>query len=273
MSEEDPCRDGATGRPLDGSVDDVSLYWAQYRRMRDPLGREELLAAYRSLVDEALDDLPAHAMGAFERAALERRAVRGLGDAIDRYPDSGDIERFPSYASNRVHAAVTEGLQQLDWLPRPILRHEPAPLPSAGRPHAFEVSGNEPGPAAAWSVDVTPGRSGRGAHPAGTGRPSRQDDERAPFRALARLVSTYRVDLAMRSEDDAADQVRHAMRRLPEQQRTVLTLQFLAGLSLEQVGALLGTSLIGARRTVEQALSTLRIAIDEDSGSLAAQAG
>jgi RNA polymerase sigma factor (sigma-70 family) len=279
MSYQDPGPDGATGTPRGTSVEQLLPFWAQFRRLRDPLGREELLVAYQFIVDDMLDELAEHTLGEFDLAALERRAVRSLGDAVDRYPDNGEIERFPNYAATRVRAAVTDGLHQMDWLPRAIVRHQPPSAPAASRPAGIEAPASA-GEAAlqglAWAGtdQVALGRgAGRGAHPAGTGRTSRLDDERAPFRALARMVSVHRIDLPARNEDDAADQVRRAMRRLPEQQRTVLTLQFLAGLSLEQIGALLGTSLIGTRRAIELGLSTLRIAIEDDAGPLAAQAG
>ncbi len=188
-------------------------------------------------------------------------------------PTRASSNGFPTTRRQRVRSAVTDGLERLDWLPRTIVCPNPPATAGATRVAADRTPSTEATSFASFDAGSSRAAS-RAAHPSAAGSAAaRREEERAPFRALARTLGLNRQEAASVGDDDPADQVRVALRRLPEQQRTVLTLQYLAGLSLEQVGALLGTSLIGARRASEHALGTLRRSMEEDAGPLAAQAG
>src|SRR5579871_18520 len=242
MSLEPISEDGPAG---DERMDEPPIVagrlWAGFRRTRDVLHREELVLAYRFLVDDALAVLAPDRADPDELTSLEERAVSGLEAAIDRFPDDGDPRRFTIYAAARVRAALEDALQRLDWMPRTIRRRR------------------QPGEEPVAPIDDGP-REAAAPRPARAGSPEAWGElEEAPYRALARTIGLYGAEGAA----DPAARVRHALRRLPEQQRTVLTLQFLAGLSLDQVGALLGTSSIGARRAGEHALEALRRAVEE----------
>ncbi len=83
MSYVDPAgpadRDGldpTAARTPDGAPEGIERFWAQFRRMRDPLGREELLIAYRHVVDEVLADVPAEELDESELAGLELSGFR-----------------------------------------------------------------------------------------------------------------------------------------------------------------------------------------------------
>lgn len=246
---------GAARRPAKRAA------WAQYRLRCDEASRDRVVAAHGNLVSDALSRAGASGLTGDELSVVERYAWDGLCDAVDRYPDTRAAADFAAFAEVRVAAAVRDALQRLQLAPLTLYRRPVRCAPAGGRSDGVSRDGH--------------GRSpGRGeAPPERSTAAQRAEEFRLPYRGLVRAIGLAPEPPAIGT--DPADRVRRAMRRLPEQQRTVLTLQYLAGLDLEQVGSLLGSGVIGARRASEVALDALRLAVEDDGGLplVAAQAG
>ncbi len=267
MSCEVPDGGDASLDARDWNSAQLRAQWWRFREQRDPIERELLLEAYQYLTAEVLETVLRDSAADPALAGLGPRAVAGLEDAVDRFPDSGDPSRFEEFAIARVRLAIEEGLQRIDWMPRTLRRRD---VPSQPHPTVEHETSKDLGLDRILSAAAERSRAARkGA--CGSGGPI--DPSRAPYIALAHVLGLP-LDTAEgvgRRPDEA---VRHALRRLPEQHRTVLTLQFLAGLTIEQVGALLGSTTIAAHRSSEHSLAALRRAIEDDNGgSLAAVAG
>ena len=93
--------------------------WQQYGMgQREPV-LEQLINAYRHLVEyqvqRLLIDLPA----SVDRDDLLSEAHIGLIDAINRF-DPGKEVKFETYASIRIRGAIVDYLRKLDWAPRSL---------------------------------------------------------------------------------------------------------------------------------------------------------
>jgi RNA polymerase sigma factor FliA len=97
----------------------MSTHWQSYGiGQREPV-LDQLVSAYRHLVDfqvsRLLIDLPA----SVDRDDLLSEARIGLMDAINRFDPSKGV-KFETYASIRIKGAIVDYLRKLDWAPRSL---------------------------------------------------------------------------------------------------------------------------------------------------------
>jgi RNA polymerase sigma factor for flagellar operon FliA len=239
-------------RPALTAADDEAMTtaWAEYWAHRDLDARNALLVAYRGVVDRVVSHLPSSIRDYWDVGDLKSFGTIGLIEAIERFDEESTVNRFAAYASTRVRGAVFDELRRLDWLPRTVRRrvisyrttvdtlsselHRP---PS--RDEVFASMDVKPNDGAALLVEV---QSAQLLHLDHAGQSdSDGDDDFAPL--SDRIVSGGDHDpepLLLASEE--LDELREAISTLPERQRTVVTLHFLAGLTQGQIGDMLGIS-------------------------------
>jgi len=93
--------------------------WAAYKRDGQHAARDELILRYAPLVQYVVGrmgvGLPSHV----ERADLVSYGIFGLIDAVERFdPDLGC--RFETYAVARIKGNILDELRTLDWVPRSV---------------------------------------------------------------------------------------------------------------------------------------------------------
>jgi RNA polymerase sigma factor for flagellar operon FliA len=100
--------DGATAR-----------LWADYKKDNDRRIRDQLIVLYSPLVKyvaaRVAVGLPQHVDG----SDLVSYGIIGLIDAIDRY-NPGRQVKFETYAIPRIRGAIIDELRAIDWVPRSI---------------------------------------------------------------------------------------------------------------------------------------------------------
>ena len=100
--------DGATAR-----------LWAEYKKKGDRRIRDQLIVLYSPLVKyvaaRVAVGLPQHVDG----SDLVSYGIIGLIDAIDRY-NPGRQVKFETYAIPRIRGAIIDELRAIDWVPRSI---------------------------------------------------------------------------------------------------------------------------------------------------------
>ncbi|HLI72736.1 MAG TPA: RNA polymerase sigma factor WhiG [Acidimicrobiales bacterium] len=100
--------DGATAR-----------LWAEYKKKGDRHIRDQLIVLYSPLVKyvaaRVAVGLPQHVDG----SDLVSYGIIGLIDAIDRY-NPGRQVKFETYAIPRIRGAIIDELRAIDWVPRSI---------------------------------------------------------------------------------------------------------------------------------------------------------
>jgi RNA polymerase sigma factor for flagellar operon FliA len=101
---------------LSSSVDEL---WQRFRTSRDPLAREALIVHYSPLVKFVAGRLGTGLPSSVDAADLVSYGVFGLLNAIDRFePERGT--KFEAYAVPRIRGAIVDELRDLDWIPRSV---------------------------------------------------------------------------------------------------------------------------------------------------------
>ena len=100
-------------------TDDSTQIWIQYKASGDPHLRERLILTYAPLVKYVAGrlgtGLPAHV----EEGDLVSYGLLGLMNAIERYDPGRDI-KFETYAISRIKGAIIDELRSMDWVPRSV---------------------------------------------------------------------------------------------------------------------------------------------------------
>ena len=92
--------------------------WDRYRSSRDDAFRNELVLAYRDVVETAIRRLPHTVRDFWEQGDLVSFGTLGLIATIERWADDADDSTFRRYAVVRVRGAIFDQIRRLDWVPR-----------------------------------------------------------------------------------------------------------------------------------------------------------
>ena len=172
---------------------------------------------------------------------LVSSGVFGLIDAIDRFDPERGV-KFETFAAPRIRGAIYDGLRQLDWVPRSV-RSRAREVEKAFSELEHELGR---GPTDEELAEHLAHHRGR-ARPVAVGdrqhhdRPARPCDRRRRRAGGARRPGwiTVAVDRGPRA---AADLMRAEIRKLPEREKLVLSLYYDEGLTLAEIGDVLGVT-------------------------------
>ena len=213
--------------------------WDRYTRHRDPEARRQLILRYSTLVGRIWRRMASHLGRGVERGDLVSCGMIGLIDAIEKFRAERNL-KFETYATIRIQGAMLDHLRSLDWMPR-TLREKKKALDEAlqalqhrlgRRPTEIEI-------AAELGLQITRfqtllrdlHRCGRlsleGLGPSDIEEMFPDHDD-GPEKAA---VDAEQRDLLM-----------CALARLPKREQTVMQLYYFEGLTLRQVGRVIGLS-------------------------------
>ncbi|MGH9071366.1 MAG: FliA/WhiG family RNA polymerase sigma factor [Acidimicrobiales bacterium] len=97
----------------------VEQAWAGYKASGSKAARDALIVHYTSLVRQVASRVSAGMPNTVEHADLVSYGVFGLIDAIDKFEPSRGI-KFETYAVARVKGAMIDELRAIDWVPRSV---------------------------------------------------------------------------------------------------------------------------------------------------------
>jgi RNA polymerase sigma factor FliA len=229
------------------SADETLALWTAYKRSRDPRQRDRLILTFAPMVKyivyRKVREIPARCdIEDFISCGLE-----ALIRSIDRY-DPAKGATLEQYAWTRIHGAVLDELRRADWAPRSLRRWD-RDLDRArnqfqglyGRPPSEgELSD-------ALGVTVRELRQRLGeiarAHVGSLNALVLSDDETSLER-IDMLVSEERdTDPEARAiRDEAKARFRAAFQRLPVRERKIAVLLYVHGLTLREIGAIVGVT-------------------------------
>ncbi|MGH8834617.1 MAG: RNA polymerase sigma factor WhiG [Actinomycetes bacterium] len=235
----------AADRSLPGPVAEL---WRRYKVTGDAGLRERLILHYSPLVKYVAGRLGMGLPASVDQADFVSYGVFGLIDAIEKF-DPDRATKFEPYAIRRIRGAIIDELRALDWIPRSV----------RAKARAIERAYSE-----------LEGRLFR--HPTDAEVASylgvELDDLHTTFSqlsmsnvlALDELLTTSvertgGVSLGDTIEDTAAvdpvdafeasetrQRLARAIENLPEREQTVVTLYYFEGLTLAEIGHVLGVS-------------------------------
>jgi RNA polymerase sigma factor for flagellar operon FliA len=226
---------------------EIARAWHAYKRAGQRSARDELILHYAPLVHIVAGRVAAGVPSHVDRSDLVSYGVFGLIDAIEKFdPDRG--HRFETYAIARIKGHIVDELRSFDWVPRSV----------RAKARAIEV--------ALRSLEAQLHRSPTDHELAGALDMTEHELQRALSQvALVNLV-TFDAALGAAVDGDHAltvgevlvstdegpgqrvelDELRHALAaaidRLSERERDVVALYYHDGLTLAEIGEVLGVT-------------------------------
>ncbi len=100
-------------------ADELSRLWEEYKRSASPEARERLILHYAPLVKYVASRVATGLPASVEQADLVSYGMFGLIDALERFePARGN--KFETYAIPRIKGAIIDELRAMDWVPRSV---------------------------------------------------------------------------------------------------------------------------------------------------------
>ena len=101
------------------AADVVGEAWADYKSSGHTGARDKLILHYSPLVKYVAGRVAVGLPSNIEQADLISYGIFGLIDAIDKYDQSRNI-KFETYAISRIRGAIIDELRAIDWVPRSV---------------------------------------------------------------------------------------------------------------------------------------------------------
>ena len=99
-----------------GSIEDL---WAAFKRSGSRPARDRLIVHYSPLVKYVAGRVSVGLPGTIEQSDLVSYGIFGLLDAIEKF-DPGRQVKFETYAITRIKGAIIDELRSSDWVPRSV---------------------------------------------------------------------------------------------------------------------------------------------------------
>ncbi len=211
----------------------MDTVWADYKATGDPELRNQLVLQYAPLVKYVAGRIRAGLPSSVESADLVSEGIFGLMDAIEKFdPERGWA--FQTYAVPRIRGAIIDSIRSADWVPRSV-RTRLRDIENA-RVALHHELGREP------DDDELAGRAEISV------RDLREVLGKQTQLGLVGEDELYAIgDTGPGIEDALEDEgtrqlLMHAVRGLPERDQVVIALYFFEGLTLAEIGQVLGVT-------------------------------
>jgi RNA polymerase sigma factor for flagellar operon FliA len=249
---------------------DITEAWRLYKEFGDSRARDRLILAYSPLVKYVAgrmsSGLPAH----IEEGDLVSYGLLGLIGALERFDPSRNI-KFETYAVPRIKGSIIDELRALDWVPRSVrswarkveaaitelenrLTRAPTDEETAEalgiRNDEYQDILNQISCASVVALDEFWDSSGPGQDKVNLIDTIEDSDAPDPSRA-------YRIRVVKET-------LTLAIERLPERERIVIGLYYYEGLTLKEIGEVLGVTESRVSQLHTKAVLRLRGRIKED---------
>lgn len=228
----------------DGQLNDLGDLWRRLKSSGDHQAREALILQYSPLVKFVAGRLAVGLPRNVDQADLVSNGVFGLIDAIDKFePERGF--KFETYAINRIKGSILDGLRALDWVPRSVRsRAREIERSMAELEHRLQRTPSDDELATHMSIEVEAVRS------------TLAEMSKLGIVALDELIgpeaSSSLADFipdqtgvgpeAAFHAEETRQILTDAIQRLPDRERLVITLYYFEGLTLAEIGEVLGVT-------------------------------
>ena len=231
----------------DSTLDDL---WHRWKESEDREARDRLLLHYSPLVKFVSGRVRAGLPANVEQADLVSDGLIGLMDAMDKF----DLERgiqFQTYAVTRIRGAIIDGLRAADWVPR-TTRDRIRAYERADADLRFRLGRTPTDDELAHELGVDPDAVRRTrADRARTGTVPLQPDGLAED-------SAHEQVLPVGDSDVLPEGFSEAVRLLDERDQIVLALYYWEGMTLVEIGRVLGVGESRVSQLHTRATSALR---------------
>lgn len=221
--------------------------WTTYHASPTPALRQQLIEQYAPLAKYVVDRLNLQTSGGISYHDLISQAVVGLIEAIDRYDPSRGI-KFNTFAYYRIRGSVLDMLRDMDWVPR-SLRTKSSELTNTiarltrelNRPPTDE----EIAAACGITVDALDELSQEVGAPTllSLDEVIEQPNWESHYFASEMIVDKQAVSPSMQyEEEDFSRVLAELIDQLPKNERLVIALYYYEGLTLKEIGQVIGVT-------------------------------
>jgi RNA polymerase sigma factor FliA len=105
--------------PTEAEITELEELWGEFKDTGSGAARERLILHYAPLVKYVAGRLGAGLPQSVEQADLVSNGMFGLMDALEKF-DPGREVKFETYAIPRIRGAILDELRAMDWVPRSI---------------------------------------------------------------------------------------------------------------------------------------------------------
>ena len=256
--EEIAAKLGLTEDELGDSLTEISRssiaaldeLWTEYKANETPDARERLILHYSPLVKFVAGRVAAGLPQNIDQADLVSYGIFGLIDAIDKFdPDRGF--KFETYAISRIKGSIIDELRSIDWVPRSVR----AKARSIERAYSKLENANKRTPddgEIAGELDMTESELAQTLSQISFVGLVALDElmavgggggERGSSTTVGEMITDGRHDPVKSFEiDEMKHLLADAINRMPDRERLVLTLYYYEGLTLSEIGEVLGVT-------------------------------
>ncbi len=257
-------------RSLEPTHSDIQEFWESFKNENDARAREGLILHYSPLVKFVAGRVGVGLPRNVEQVDLTSYGIFGLIDAIDKFDLDRNI-KFETYAVNRIKGAILDELRALDWVPRSVRARTREMQRSLDElEHRLKRSATEGELATHMGLTVSTLQDQLGEI-AGLGFVALDElldpDERSSA-TIGGLLSDARIGAP--GESFEKQEMRYfltdAIARLPERERLVVTLYYYEGLTLAEIGSVLGVTESRICQIHTKSVMSLRNRMSEPGG-------
>jgi RNA polymerase sigma factor for flagellar operon FliA len=225
---------------------DIDRLWAAYKAEGKRDQRDQLIVHYSPLVKYVAGRVATGLPQNVDQADLVSYGIFGLIDAIEKF----DLERgykFETYAIARIKGNILDELRAIDWVPRSV-RAKARALEKAYSKLEGELHRTPSDTELASELDLTDDQLQTTLGQISfTGLVALDEmlsgSDRGDSTTLGDTIADGGVGPVAAYEVEEMRQIlANAINRLPEREKTVLTLYYYEGLTLAEIGSILGVT-------------------------------
>ncbi len=221
--------------------------WAEYKERGGRALRDQLIVLYSPLVKYVAARVAVGMPQHVDSADLVSYGIIGLIDAIDRF-DPERAVKFETYAIPRIRGAIIDELRAIDWVPRSVR----AKARAVEQAYSTLEAGLHRSPTdteVAVEIGITEGdlqdilRQVSFVGVAALDEVFSSGGERSDRTTLGDTIADVGAGPGAKFEDkELKELLLQAITRLGDRERTVLSLYYYEGLTLAEIGEILGVT-------------------------------
>jgi RNA polymerase sigma factor for flagellar operon FliA len=236
-------------KPLaDDDQDTVAQAWQEYKMNASATARDSLILNYSPLVKYVAGRVGVGLPANIDQADLVSYGIFGLIDAIDKYEPSRGI-KFETYAISRIRGAIIDELRAIDWVPRSV-RSKARAVEKAYSALENKLKRPPSDGEIAEEMDITIEELNNiytqlsSVSLIALDELMSFDGEKGDKLSLVDTLEDTKTVGPMEAfeSEEMKDILADAINRLPEREKIVVTLYYYEGLTLAQIGEVLGVT-------------------------------
>lgn len=222
--------------------------WVRYKENKDLQAREALILSYASLVKYVAGRLAIGLPNNVQRDDLLSYGVFGLMEALERFDYQRGI-KFETYAISRIRGSIWDGLRAMDWVPYSV-RQKAKELEKVYARLEFQLGRSATDEEVCNAMNLSPSQFQRLLTETGATSLLSLDEqlggENGDHEGL-RLMDVIQ-DPQAKDPNTVAEyaemkaMLAEAIDKLPERERLVIALYYYEGLTLKEIGQVLGVT-------------------------------